>query len=243
MDFDTLFAEWKTKHGFNAFIRDGVVDPEHYDSPHILFVLRDMNCQSERDLCADLRNDGSGWKTWNNICRWIKALLDGTEQYPRSMPKEERIRQISRVAVMNLKKEGGGSRTDGRALEQAVEDQCDLIREEICLCNPDIIICCGLSSAGMKGNAVLLEEKQVLTLVESWESFHSQSFDREWYYYRAVINGKRIPIISFCHPQVTNLQGARGHDKLFEPLYRDMLHIREMFLNIADGGDCRADEI
>lgn len=54
---------------------------------------------------------------------------------------------------------------------------------------------------------------------------------------------KRIPIVSFCHPQVTNLQGARGHDILFEPLYRDMLHIREMFLKTADGGDCCTDEI
>lgn len=54
---------------------------------------------------------------------------------------------------------------------------------------------------------------------------------------------KRIPIISFCHPQVTNLEGVSGHEKLFVPLYRDMLHIREMFLNTADGGDCRADEI
>ena len=54
---------------------------------------------------------------------------------------------------------------------------------------------------------------------------------------------KRIPIISFCHPQVTNLEGVRGHEKLFEPLYRDMLHIRELFLNTADGGDRRADEI
>ena len=54
---------------------------------------------------------------------------------------------------------------------------------------------------------------------------------------------KRIPIISFFHPQVTNLEGVRGHEKLFVPLYRDMLHIREVFLNTADGGDCRTDEI
>ena len=54
---------------------------------------------------------------------------------------------------------------------------------------------------------------------------------------------KRIPIIRFFHPQVTNLEGVRGHEKLFVPLYRDMLHIRELFLNTADGGDCRADEI
>ena len=54
---------------------------------------------------------------------------------------------------------------------------------------------------------------------------------------------KRIPIISFFHSQVTNLEGVRAHEKLFVPLYRDMLHIREMFLKTADGGDCCTDEI
>ena len=54
---------------------------------------------------------------------------------------------------------------------------------------------------------------------------------------------KRIPIISFFHSQVTNLEGVREHEKLFVPLYRDMLRIREMFLNTADDGDRCADEI
>lgn len=75
----------KNKHSFNAFIRNGIVDPEYYEMPHILFVLRDMNCLHERDLCMDLRKDGSGWKTWNNIGRWTKALLDGDEKYPQNM--------------------------------------------------------------------------------------------------------------------------------------------------------------
>ena len=36
--------------------------------------------------------------------------------------------------------------------------------------------------------------------------------------------------ISFCHPQVTNFKGKRGHNELFEPLYREMLNIRKEFL-------------
>lgn len=120
MNFDALFIKWKSKYDFNAFIRDGIVDSEHYDSPHILFVLRDMNCQSERDLCADLRKDGSGWKTWNNIGRQTKALLDGSEEYPQDMSAEKRIAQLKRIAVMNLKKEGGVSRTAGNELLDAV---------------------------------------------------------------------------------------------------------------------------
>lgn len=229
MSFDALFAEWKSKYNINAFIRDGIVAPEYYETPHILFVLRDMNCQSENDLRADLRKDGSGWKTWNNIGRWTKALLDGDKEYPRDMSKMSRVKQLKRVAVMNLKKEGGISRTAGNELLEAVQAQHEMIYEELCLCNPSIIICCGLTASGIIGNATLLKE-YVLPISTEWESFHSKTFDRDWWYFHTEINEKQVPVISFCHPQVTNLEGARGHEKLFVPLYGDMLHIRKLFL-------------
>ena len=98
MNFDELFTKWKSEYSFNAFIRDGIVDPAHYDRPHILFILRDMNCRHERDLCADLRRDGSGWRTWNNIVRWTKALLDGDGEYPWDMSS------LPQCQVMNSKK-------------------------------------------------------------------------------------------------------------------------------------------
>ena len=229
MDFDALFEEWKASYPFAAFIRDGIVDSDRYEKPHILFILRDMNCRQERDLCADLQRDGSGWKTWNNIGRWTKALLDGDPEYPRDMSPEKRVPQLARVAAMNLKKEGGGSRTDGQELLEAVQTQRKMIFEEIRLCDPDIIVCCGLSSSGMTGNAALLKD-HVLPVSTEWAHFRSCGLERDWWYFLAEINGKQIPVISFCHPQVTNLAGCRGHDRLFAPLYRDMLHIRELFL-------------
>lgn len=229
MNFDTLFTKWKDKHDFNAFIQDGIVDPPNYEKPNILFVLRDMNCQYERDLCADLRKDGSGWKTWNNIGRWTKALLDGSEEYPQDMSTLKRVEQLKRIAVINLKKDGGVSRTNGKEILEAVQEQHDMIYEEICLCDPEIIICCGLSASGIIGNAALLKD-YVLPFSAKWASFGSRTFERDWWYYLTKINEKQVPVISFCHPQVTNLDGFRGHEKLFAPLYRDMLHIRERFL-------------
>lgn len=230
MSFDALFTEWKNQYNFNAFIRDGIVDDEHYHNPHILFVLRDMNCLHERDLCADLRKDGSGWKTWNNIGRWTKALLDGNEEYPQNMSTVNRVEQLKRIAVINLKKEGGMSRTVGNELMEAVQTQHDMIYEEICLCDPSIIICCGLTASGITGNATLLKD-YVLPVSTEWASFRSMTFARDWWYYFTEINKKHVPVISFCHPQVTNLKGARGHEKLFAPLYWDMLHIRTLFLD------------
>ena len=232
MDFETLFTEWTASREFAAFVRDGIIDPGNYERPHILFVLRDMNCHEEKDLCECLRTDGSGWKTWNNICRWTKALLEGIEEYPWDMSEPKRVEQLRRIAVMNLKKEGGGNRTDGGELSAAVEADKKLILREINLCDPDIIICCGLSSPGIKGNAVFLQE--LFPESTPWESFHSENLDRDWWFYMAAINGKQVPVVSYCHPQVTNLQGRRGHQDLFIPLYRDMLEIRKRFLSARE---------
>ena len=65
MNFDELFTKWKSEYSFNAFIRDGIVDPAHYDRPHILFILRDMNCRHERDLCVC--GSPQRWKRMENM--------------------------------------------------------------------------------------------------------------------------------------------------------------------------------
>lgn len=115
-EFEKLFEEWKNQFDLNAFISDGIVDYERYEKPHILFVLREMNCKVENDLCENLREYGSGHKTWCNAGRWVKALLDGDTEHPYDMSSEKRAEQLLRVAVMNLKKEGGGSRVNGAEL-------------------------------------------------------------------------------------------------------------------------------
>ena len=228
MDFKDLFDRWKIEFKFDAFIGDGIVDVKLYEEPHILFVLRDMNCREERDLCNDLRTDGSGWKTWNNAARWIEALLDGNKEYPESIDKEKRAAQMKRISVMNLKKEGGGSRTDGAVLLEVVKNQRKYIFEEIKLCDPEIIIGCGLSGSGIKGNATLLKE-YIFENTSEWKVLKSTSLDREWWYYYANVDGKCIPVIEFCHPQVTTLNKKRGHN-LFRCLYNDVLLIRETFI-------------
>lgn len=228
-EFESLFSRWKQKCTFNAFIKDGIVCPESYATPHILFVLRDMNCHEARDLRDDLRSHGSGWKTWNNIGRWASALLDGTDKYPSDMTEPRRVEQLRRIAVLNLKKEGGGSRTSGKELAQAVCSQREEILTEIEMCDPKLVICCGLTGAGIKGNAVLLKE-EVFTETSDWRSFSSELAGHKWWYYIARLNGIEVPVVSFCHPQVTNLCGKRGHSDLFQPLYRDMLTIGNIFL-------------
>lgn len=229
IDFSVLFKEWQDRYSFSSFIEDGIVDEEQYESPHVLFVLRDMNCSSSCDLRQYLREEGGGCRTWNNVARWTAALLDGGEFYPRNMSKEERIKQLCRVAAINIKKEGGVSRANGEELVSFAKAQRKQILSEIELCDPDIIICCGQGMQKSPSNAVILEQ-QVFKISPDWKHFPSEKLPREWHYFEVLINNKYVPVISFCHPQVTNLCGKRGHDGLYEPLYKDMLQIRNMFL-------------
>lgn len=231
MEFEALFARWRAEFPFQTFVRDGIVNPDTYR--RILFVLRDKNCGNSgtetEDLREELRRDGGGWRTWNNAARWTIALLDGEKPYPRHISRESRVSQAERIAAINLKKEGGENRTDGSALLEAVQKQHELIWEEIQLCRPNIIICCGLPSPGIQGTGELLKE-YVLPDSSGWRSIRSASLDRDWRYYLTGLNSGEVPVVSFCHPQVTHLQGGlRGHQELFAPLYRDMLLIRERF--------------
>lgn len=229
-----LFTNWKVAYQITPFIQDGVVCEEIFtqQKKHILFVLRDMNSSTECDLCEALRTHGSGWKTWNNVGRWTKALLDGEEEYPRDMSSTKRVEQLKRIAVMNLKKQGGGSRTSAEALEEAVKAQHENIYQQLRFYIPDLIVCCGLSSGKMKGNAVLMKEYVFPAgSTTEWEEVEFQN--RTWWYYEAVIENRTIPVISFCHPQVTVLGQKRGHKDLFIPLYQDMLEIRKKWLEKA----------
>ena len=224
-----LFDKWQQKYSFSAFIKDGIVDDKKYEKPHVLFVLRDMNCLVSNDLCKNLRDYGSGAKTWCNVGRWTKALLDENEEYPYDMSSPKRVEQLRRVAVMNIKKEGGIARSEGKKLLSYAEEQKEMILEQICICDPDIIICCGQGMKTAPSNAVILEEK-VFGIKANWNKIQSSAFSRDWYYFYADINGRKVPVVSFCHPQVTNLCGKRGHEALFKPLYKDMQAIGNKLL-------------
>ncbi len=192
-----------------------------------------MNCSVPNDLCENLRRKGSGAKTWCNVGRWAKALLDKNQEYPYDMSPKKRIEQISRIAVMNIKKEGGGARSDGKMLISYAEEQKELILEQIKMCHPDIIICCGQKMNGALSNAEILEQK-VFGISAKWDKIRSCDLQRDWWYFYAEINGKKVPIVSFCHPQVTNLCGRRGHEVLFKPLYKDMQVIGNKFLRMQE---------
>ena len=131
---------------------------------------------------------------------------------------------MRKVAVVNIKKQSGGARAHKEELRNSAELYGAFTLREIELCDPEIIICGGF------GNAGILKDHVFKDFAGEWRELPAVHFDSTWSYYFSTINGKQIPVISFCHPQVTNFKGKRGHKDLFEPLYREMLNFRKEFL-------------
>lgn len=218
MLFNNLFKEWKDEYNIYPFIKDGIVDEHQYKN--ILFILREANTQEEIDLRTFLKNGGD-YHSWNNITRWIIALTDENESYPKDITVNQRRKQLAKAAIININKQGGHSKTNRNLLLQTVKKQYHYIYEEIYMCNPDIIICCGLSSKKHPSVASLLKF-YILSFSDEWQSIRSSSLNRKWYYYYTYMNNKKIPVISFVHPQLTRLSHFSGHEKLHKALYEDM---------------------
>lgn len=220
---DTWEKEFQTE--IERFVRDGIVCTEEYEHPHVLFVTRDMNIGSNTkeklDLRKELRDTGSGWKTWNNAARWSIALRTGNEIYPQEINRRTEMRK---VAVVNIKKQAGKASASKKELQDAAKLYGSYTLREIELCDPQIIICGGL------GNAGILKKHIFKELSGEWLKLPAVNFDSVWWYYWVNINGKQVPVIDFCHPQVTHFKGKCGHNDLFEPLYREMLNFRKEFL-------------
>lgn len=216
-----LFARWKTERGYKYFISDGIIDESEWNkqSCKILFVLKEANWENgNADLCEFLLSESSPsyWKTWNNVARWTKALLERGE-YPRYVSKSDKSYWLRKVAVMNLKKVGGDAVAENETIREYAEKDKVYLKKQIELYNPDIIICCG---RGVGKNADILHDIVFdSSQVSEWQEPITKS---KYNYFVASISNKKVPIVSFYHPQMRG-----GHEK-FKRHYEEMIEIGEI---------------
>ena len=185
-----------------------------------------MSTRENVDL-RDYLHLGGYYHTWNNITRWTKALITLDPHYPKDIDNHTRIHYLSQISVINLNKRVGYSKTDGKKLLQIVKSQYHYIYEEIYMCDPDIIICCGMSSYDCPSIASLLKD-YILPHTNEWKTLPSSIKDN-WYYYNTYFKNKTIPVISFVHPCLRKHCAAMGHSGLFQQLYQDMINISTHF--------------
>lgn len=212
-----LFEEWKRKRNYQYFITDGVFDEDEWNkqSIKILFVLKEANWENGNiDMCDYLLSEVSPtyWKTWNNIARWTKAIMEGGE-YLRHVSRSDKTYWLRKVAFMNLKKVGGDAVAENETIYFFAENDRVYIKKQIELYEPDIIICCG---RGEGKNADILHD----VVLDKSEVSEWKEPVLQYNYFLATVNGKKnIPVVSFYHPQM------RGNHELFEKRYEEMKYV------------------
>ena len=212
-----LFSIWKEEQGYEYFIYDGVFDAEELNrqTHRILFVLKEANWENANaDLCEFLLSESSSgyWKTWNNIARWSKAILEGGN-YPKYISKSDKTYWLKKVIAMNLKKVGGDDTAEDEVIYSYAHRDRKFLKKQIELYAPDIIICCG---RGTGKNADILHD----VVFEKDEVSEWQEPILQYNYFLAKINDKEnVPVVSFYHPQM------RGSHQLFERRFEEMKYI------------------
>ncbi len=121
------------------FIKDGIINNSQWNSQQvkILFVLKEVNGNIGPDLTKWLiENRGLFGRTYPKVIKWAKTILEQTCE------KDVAINDvIDKIAVINLKKIPGTSRTNKIQLKAFVEKYKEQLKEQIDRINPNIIVC------------------------------------------------------------------------------------------------------
>lgn len=184
-----LFDDWEKRDP--SIIPDGVVSWCNYANSaiKILFVLKEVNSDERNWDLREFLKDGGGSYTWNNITRWIIGIRNINIDYDWStienIEPEQRREYLDTVAAINLKKATGGKAVADNDIicKHALNDS-DLLKRQVDIYEPDLIICCGTSDAFFKS---IYKDIKV-----DWRMTHNGV----WY----VIDGKRT-IIDYKHPE------------------------------------------
>ena len=131
-----------------SIVEDGIVSEEEYlDSKYkILYIMKEVNGGRDWNL-KDFLYDGGRSQTWDNVARWTEGLLNINQEYNWSYLEENnenrRKYYLKKIGVINLKKTSGGYTSNDKEISRAAFENRNLIKKQVDLYDPDIIICCG----------------------------------------------------------------------------------------------------
>ncbi len=174
-------------------IKDGMVHEESYKNARfkIAYVLKEVNGGKKWDLRETLRKHGGRSQTWDNVARWTMGIMNLEDDIPWStfnLSKEERqkLREkvLKQIVAVNLKKTAGGHTADNKLIYKTALENDSLLKEQMALYKPDIIICCGTQSAFVASCYKDVEIKWEMTSRGIW-------------YFR---DGETV-VISYVHPE------------------------------------------
>lgn len=152
IELDNLFDLWEQRHleaKHKRFIRDGIVDEkwwmQNQSVPKVCFFLKEARTEQEegynlvKDLC-----ENEPWNLWKRVAVWTQAIhnaVTGECAYNERNIKGNSYDVVRKIAVVNVKKSDGLAESTEEDLLQYVADDKDLLKKELEIINPDVIVC------------------------------------------------------------------------------------------------------
>lgn len=184
---EILFYKLKSQNP--DIITDGIVDENQYLSSKykILYVMKEVNGGKDWDLREFLYYGGRS-QTWDNVARWTQGILNLDKEYSwEELSKENKERRetyLKKIGSINLKKTGGGHTSVDKEISKAACENKEIIKKQIEIYNPDIIICGGTAGDFVKS---ALDPKEInWTMTQRGVEY---------------IKYKEKTILSFAHPE------------------------------------------
>ncbi|MDD3738794.1 MAG: hypothetical protein PHP31_05820 [Lentimicrobiaceae bacterium] len=211
---------WKTEDGKKTYYGKGLGDENSMwlnAEKRILFLLKEPNKNPDQDTREFFpgANYGSISRHYKNIAYWLFGLISFKEN--NNAPEFGKIDFWEDVfpvfdtepyAIVNCKKESGGSKTDAGELSEHMQLYADFTRKEIEILNPDIIVCGGGS------NSIKNFVKQYI-----YPDIEKISDNNNWIYYSKKEN--KVVINSY-HPSYFGIK--------IEEMYTRMMSAYKEFL-------------
>jgi hypothetical protein len=136
-------------HDSDSFIRDGIISLDDWNSVPLKILFFNKEAYSKKNPRYDLREDLRGsapFNSWWSATRWIYLLFKLYENIDLHvdipvLKWQDANKLIRRVATINIKKSKGKSVSDNNELNNYLNHDGSLLKQQIELINPNIIMC------------------------------------------------------------------------------------------------------
>lgn len=149
--------------------------------------MKEVNGGKDWDL-REFLYDGGRSQTWDNIARWTQGILNLDKEYSWEEllkdNKERRKTYLKKIESINLKKTYGGYTSVDKEISKAAMENREILKNQVNIYNPDIIICCG--TAGNFVNSILDPNEIKWSMTQRGVEY---------------IKYKEKTILSFAHPE------------------------------------------
>jgi len=219
-----IFDNWS-----NLIVKDGIVNEDCFLSTKIkiLVIMKETNgyVNNEQDLRLFLKQGARG-DTWNNIVRWIYGLQNLDTDINKLwknisyVNNDTRIKYLSTISSINLKKKPGGASTNLKELKDESKNNIEHLKKQISLYENLNFVLCG--------------SRDVANLINKYELFGKIEFLQHNDTYVQIAQVNNTIIISYYHPQVKGKGSSK--EKLFKNLIlsvNDYLHNKPKMFNYS----------